>query len=466
MSEKKTEGQARYEELAYEKKNYFLTASEEEKKAMFDYAEGYKSFLDAAKTEREACAVAVEMAKKAGFSEYRFGDKLNAGDKKYFVNRGKSIVAFRVGSKNLEEDGMRIIVSHIDAPRVDIKQNPLYEEAGLCFLKTHYYGGIKKYQWTTIPLALHGVVVLKDGTKVEIKVGEDAGDPVFYIDDLLPHLGAEQMAKGGAKIIEGEQLNIVVGSMPYNDEKVEKKIKLTVLNILNEKYGMCEEDFLSAELSAVPAYPARDVGFDRALIGAYGHDDRVCAYPALTAVLDNGSEHTVLAMLVDKEEIGSEGNTGMQSRIYSDLMEDICEAMGANYRKVRAVSKCLSSDVTAAFDPNFASVYERMNSAIIACGTCMNKFTGARGKSGSNDANAEFVGEVRAMFENEGVVWQTAELGKVDAGGGGTVAKYVANLNIDTVDLGVPVISMHAPWELISKADLYSNYRAFVAFMK
>ena len=466
MSEKKTEGQARYEELAYEKKNYFLTASEEEKKAMFDYAEGYKSFLDAAKTEREACAIAVEMAKKAGFSEYRFGDKLNAGDKKYFVNRGKSIVAFRVGSKNLEEDGMRIIVSHIDAPRVDIKQNPLYEEAGLCFLKTHYYGGIKKYQWTTIPLALHGVVVLKDGTKVEIKVGEDAGDPVFYIDDLLPHLGAEQMAKGGAKIIEGEQLNIVVGSMPYNDEKVEKKIKLTVLNILNEKYGMCEEDFLSAELSAVPAYPARDVGFDRALIGAYGHDDRVCAYPALTAVLDNGSEHTVLAMLVDKEEIGSEGNTGMQSRIYSDLMEDICEAMGANYRKVRAVSKCLSSDVTAAFDPNFASVYERMNSAIIACGTCMNKFTGARGKSGSNDANAEFVGEVRAMFENEGVVWQTAELGKVDAGGGGTVAKYVANLNIDTVDLGVPVISMHAPWELISKADLYSNYRAFVAFMK
>ena len=466
MSEKKTEGQARYEELAYEKKNYFLTASEEEKKAMFDYAEGYKSFLDAAKTEREACAVAVEMAKKAGFSEYRFGDKLKAGDKKYFVNRGKSIVAFRVGSKNLEEDGMRIIVSHIDAPRVDIKQNPLYEEAGLCFLKTHYYGGIKKYQWTTIPLALHGVVVLKDGTKVEIKVGEDAGDPVFYIDDLLPHLGAEQMAKGGAKIIEGEQLNIVVGSMPYNDEKVEKKIKLTVLNILNEKYGMCEEDFLSAELSAVPAYPARDVGFDRALIGAYGHDDRVCAYPALTAVLDNGSEHTVLAMLVDKEEIGSEGNTGMQSMIYSDLMEDICEAIGANYRKVRAVSKCLSSDVTAAFDPNFASVYERMNSAIIACGTCMNKFTGARGKSGSNDANAEFVGEVRAMFENEGVVWQTAELGKVDAGGGGTVAKYVANLNIDTVDLGVPVISMHAPWELISKADLYSNYRAFVAFMK
>ena len=466
MSEKKSKGQERYDELAYEKKNYFTVASKEERKAIFDYAEGYKTFLDNAKTEREACEVAVKMAKDAGFTEYKFGDKLGAGDKKYFVNRGKSVVVFRVGTKNLEEDGFRLIASHIDAPRVDIKQNPLYEEAGLCFLKTHYYGGIKKYQWTTIPLALHGVVVLKNGKKVEIKVGEDPADPVFYIDDLLPHLGAEQMAKGGAKIIEGEQLNVVVGSMPYDDEKVEKKIKLTVLNILNEKYGMCEEDFISAELSAVPAYPARDIGFDRALIGAYGHDDRVCAYPALTAVLNNESEHTVVAMLVDKEEIGSEGNTGMQSRIYSDLLEDICEAMGASFRKTRYVSKCLSSDVTAAYDPNFASVYERMNSAMLACGTCMYKFTGARGKSGSNDANAEFVGEVRAMFESDGVVWQTAELGKVDAGGGGTVAKYLANLNIDTVDLGVPVISMHAPWELISKADLYSNYRAFIAFMK
>ena len=466
MSEKKSKGQERYDELAYEKKNYFTVASKEERKAIFDYAEGYKTFLDNAKTEREACEVAVKMAKDAGFTEYKFGDKLSAGDKKYFVNRGKSVVVFRVGTKNLEEDGFRLIASHIDAPRVDIKQNPLYEEAGLCFLKTHYYGGIKKYQWTTIPLALHGVVVLKNGEKVEIKVGEDPADPVFYIDDLLPHLGAEQMAKGGAKIIEGEQLNVVVGSMPYDDEKVEKKIKLTVLNILNEKYGMCEEDFISAELCAVPAYPARDIGFDRALIGAYGHDDRVCAYPALTAVLNNESEHTVVAMLVDKEEIGSEGNTGMQSRIYSDLLEDICEAMGASFRKTRYVSKCLSSDVTAAYDPNFASVYERMNSAMLACGTCMNKFTGARGKSGSNDANAEFVGEVRAMFESDGVVWQTAELGKVDAGGGGTVAKYLANLNIDTVDLGVPVISMHAPWELISKADLYSNYRAFIAFMK
>ena len=465
MSEKKSNGQARYDELAYEKKNYFEEASEAERTAMFDYAEGYKAFLDEAKTEREACDAAVRMAKEKGFTEYKFGDKLAAGDKKYFVNRGKSVVVFRVGTEDLEKDGLRIIASHIDAPRVDIKQNPLYEQSGMCFLKTHYYGGIKKYQWTAIPLALHGVVVLKNGQKVEIKVGESEDDPVFYINDLLPHLGAEQMSHNGAKIIEGEQLNVVVGGMPYADKDVKKKIKLTVLNYLNREYGMCEEDFLSAELCAVPAFRARDIGFDRALIGAYGHDDRVCAYPALTAVLNNESRHTVLAMLVDKEEIGSEGNTGMQSKIYEDLMEEICIALGASFRKVRYASKCLSSDVTAAYDPNFDTVYEKMNAAMLSCGTCMSKFTGSRGKSGSNDANAEFVGEVRAMFDRAGVVWQTAELGKVDAGGGGTVAKYLANLNIDTVDLGVPVISMHAPWELISKADLYSNYRAFMAFM-
>ena len=466
MAEKKSRGQLRYDELSYDKKNYFEVASEEERTAMFDYAEGYKAFLDAAKTEREACTEAVRLAKQAGFTEFKFGDKLSAGDKKYFINRGKSIVVFRVGTENIEEDGLRIIVSHIDAPRLDVKQNPLYEDSDMCFLKTHYYGGIKKYQWTAMPLALHGVVVLKDGSKIDIKVGEDADDPVFYIDDLLPHLGAEQMAKVGSKIVEGEQLNIVVGGMPFADKDVSNKIKLTVLEYLNKEYGMCEEDFLSAELCAVPAYHARDIGFDRALIGAYGHDDRVCAYPALTAVLDNESRHTVLAMLVDKEEIGSEGNTGMQSKIYEDLMEEISVALGASFRKVRYASKCLSSDVTAAYDPNFAGVFEKMNSAMVSCGTCMSKFTGARGKNGSNDANAEFVGEVRAMFAAEGVVWQTAELGRVDAGGGGTVAKFLAKLNIDTVDLGVPVISMHSPWELISKADLYSNYRAFIAFMK
>ncbi len=454
-----------FQELSYKKRNYLETASKQERKEMFEYAKGYMQFLDDAKTEREACDVAVRMAQEAGFTEYAFGDPLAAGDKKYFVNRGKSVVVFRVGTKNIEEDGLRVIASHIDAPRIDIKQNPLYEEGGMAFFKTHYYGGIKKYQWTAIPLALHGVVILKDGTKVTLKVGEGADDPVFYINDLLPHLGGDQMAAKANKVIEGEQLNVLVGSCP-DSEDVSDKIKFTVLSILHEKYGMTEEDFLSAELSVVPAYGARDVGFDRCLIGAYGHDDRVCAYPALTAVLANESEHTVLAMLVDKEEIGSEGTTGIQCKVYEDLMEEISLALGANFRKVRAHSKCLSSDVTAAYDPNFAAVYEKMNSAMLSCGTAMCKFTGARGKSGSNDANAEFVGEVRRMFAEEGVVWQTAELGKVDAGGGGTVAKFVANLNIDTVDLGVPVISMHAPWEVISKADLYSNYKAFIAFMK
>ena len=466
MSEKKSKGQELQKELSYKKRNYYETADKAEKKAIFDYAEGYKNFLDAAKTDREACDFAVSLAKERGFTEYCFGDALTAGDKKYFVNRGKSVVVFRVGTKNIEEDGLRIIASHIDAPRIDIKQNPLYEDSGMAFFKTHYYGGIKKYQWTAIPLALHGVIVLKDGTKRTLRVGESPKDPVFYINDLLPHLGGEQMSGNAGKLIQGEQLNVVVGGMPYDDKEVSDKIKLGVLALLNKQYGICEEDLLSAELSAVPAYPARDIGFDRALIGAYGHDDRVCAYPALTAVLDNESEHTVLAMLVDKEEIGSEGTTGIQCKVYEDLMEEIALALGANFRKVRAASKCLSSDVTAAYDPNFASVYEPMNSAMLSCGTAMCKFTGARGKSGSNDANAEFVGEVRRMFAENDVVWQTAELGKVDAGGGGTVAKFMAQLNIDTVDLGVPVISMHAPWELVSKADVYSNYKAFLAFMK
>ncbi len=465
MSEK-SKGQLLQEELSYKKLNYFEKASEEERQEIFAYAEGYKAFLDAAKTEREACEFAVLLAKDAGFTEYHFGDPLAAGDKKYFVNRGKSVVVFRVGSENLEEDGFRLIASHIDAPRIDIKQNPLYEDSGMAFLKTHYYGGIKKYQWTAIPLALHGVVILKDGTKVCVRVGEEKDDPVFYIDDLLPHLGGEQMSGKASAIIDGEQLNVLVGGLPYADREVSEKVKLSVLSVLHEKYGITEEDFLSAELSAVPAFGARDVGFDRALIAAYGHDDRVCAYPALTAVVFNESRHTVLAMLVDKEEIGSEGTTGIQSKVFEDLMEEISLALGANFRKVRAQSKCLSSDVTAAYDPNFAGVYEKMNAAMVSCGTAMCKFTGARGKSGSNDANAEFVGEVRKMFAEEGVVWQTAELGKVDVGGGGTVAKFVANLNIDTVDLGVPVISMHAPYEVVSKADVYSNYRAFLAFMK
>lgn len=462
----KSRSQELYDSLSYEKKNYFEKADAEERAAIFAYAEGYKAFLNEAKTEREACDAAVKLCEERGFTEHRFGMPLKAGDRKYFVNRSKSVTAFRVGTKDPETAGFKIIVSHIDSPRVDLKQVPLYEDSGMAFLKTHYYGGIKKYQWTTIPLSLHGVVVKKDGTKVTVRVGDAPSDPVFYINDLLPHLGGEQMSKSAGKVIEGEQLNLVAGGLPYEGADVPKKIKLSVLNALEEKYGVTEEDFLSAELCAVPAFPARDVGFDRALIGGYGHDDRVCAYPALTAVLDGESEDTVFAMLVDKEEIGSEGTTGVQCKVYEDLLEDVCDALGVSFRKVRSASKCLSSDVTAAYDPNFSGVFEPMNAAFLSCGTCLCKFTGRAGKSSSNDANAEFLGELRAMFDRDGVVWQTAELGKVDGGGGGTVAMYLAKLNIDTVDLGVPVISMHAPYELISKADLYSSYKAFLSFMR
>ena len=464
-NETKTLGEQKQEELFYKKKNYFEEADEKTLKEIYDYAEGYKKFLDAGKTERESCQDAIKIAEANGFSEYKLGDKLCKGDKKYFVNRLKSLVLFKVGTKNIEDDGIRLIASHIDAPRIDLKQVPIYEDSNMCFFKTHYYGGIKKYQWTAIPLALHGRVVLKNGKSVDISVGENAGDPVFCINDLLPHLDRNPN-KQASNLIEAEQLNVLVGGSPFKDEKVKDKVKLNILSILNEKYGMCEEDFLSSELCVIPAFPARDVGFDRSLIGAYGHDDRVCAYPALTAILDTDSEHTTMVLLVDKEEIGSEGTTGMKCKIYYDLMEEIAESLGANFRKVRNASRCLSADVTAGYDPSFAQVYEKMNAAIISCGTCMNKFTGAGGKSSSSDASAEFVGEIRKAFADAGVVWQMAELGKVDIGGGGTVAKYIANLNIDTVDIGVPVLSMHAPFEVVSKADLYSNYKAFLAFLK
>ncbi len=463
MEEEKSLGEQKLEELFYKKKNYFEEADEETVKKMYDYAEGYKAYLDAGKTERESVKYAICLAKEHGFSEYKLGDRVVAGDKKYFVNREKSLVVFKVGTDDVEKEGIRLLASHIDAPRIDLKQVPMYEDSNMCFMKTHYYGGIKKYQWTAIPLALHGTVVLKNGEKVDITIGESPFDPVFVINDLLPHL---DRANKNAGAIEAEQLNVLVGGFPFKDEKVKHKVKLNILNILNEKYGLCEEDFISSELCVIPAFPARDVGLDKSLIGAYGHDDRVCAYPALTAILDSKSEHTVMALLVDKEEIGSEGTTGMKCKIYYDLMEEICESLGANFRKVRNQSRCLSADVTAGFDPTFPNVYEKMNSAIMSCGTCMNKFTGAGGKSSSSDASAEFVGEIRKAFAEDGVFWQMAELGKVDIGGGGTVAKYIANLNIDTVDIGVPVLSMHAPYEVISKADLYSNYQAFLTFLK
>ena len=466
MSEK-TVGQQMLDKLSYKKKNIYEEASSEKIKAIFDYSKGYMKYLDDAKTEREAVEAAIALAKEKGYTEYKIGDKISVGDKKYLNHHDKSLVLFSIGENDIERDGIRILAAHVDSPRLDLKQVPMYEDAGMAFLKTHYYGGVKKYQWTAIPLALHGVMVKADGEAVEVRIGEDDGDPIFYINDLLPHLGQKQSAETLGNAISGETLNILIGGLPYDDKEVSDKIKLTALSLLNEKYGVTEEDFLSAELSLVPAYKARDIGFDRALVAAYGHDDKVCSYPAVTALLDNpDTKRTVMVVLADKEEIGSVGITGMQCEVFMDVIDEISASLGKNSRVVRNNSKCLSADVTACYDPNFPDVYEKRNSAMISCGTTMSKYTGARGKSSTNDASAEFVGYIRKLFADNGVIWQTAELGKVDAGGGGTVAMYIANHNIETVDLGVPVISMHAPYEVVSKADVYSTYEAFVAFVK
>ncbi len=454
------------EKLTMKKANIYDKADDARKAKIFEFGEGYKAYLDGGKTEREATDISIEEAKRLGYTEYKFGDELKPGDKKYYNNRGKSLFVFKIGTKPLNEDGIKILAAHIDSPRLDLKQVPLYEDSGMAFLKTHYYGGIKKYQWTAIPLALHGIIIKADGSEVKVCIGDEAGDPVFYVNDLLPHLGADQASRPLGSAIPGEILNILVGGMPLKDGEGDGSVKLNVLNILNEKYGITEADFISAELSAVPAFNARDIGFDRALIGSYGHDDRVCAYPMLRSIFDTETDSTVLAVLADKEEIGSVGVTGMQSLALLDIITSISNALGYSDIAVRAVSKCLSADVNAAFDPNFPEVYEKRNSAMISCGTTMSKYTGSRGKSGTSDASAEFVGYIRKVFNENGVEWQTSELGKVDIGGGGTVAAYIANLNIDTVDLGVPVISMHAPYEVVSKADVYSTYEAFNAFIK
>ncbi len=453
-------------ELFYVKKNIYQLTDEANVKAAFDYAVGYKNYLDNAKTERESVIKAVDLAEAAGFKPYTLGQALKAGDKLYYNNRGKSLFVFTIGSENIE-NGIRISAAHVDSPRLDFKPCPVYEDCGMAFFKTHYYGGIKKYQWVAIPLAIHGVVTLKDGTNVEINIGEDENDPVFYINDILPHLGQNQAKKTLGEAIEGEQLNLLAATSPYNGEDEGEQVKLNVLALLNEKYGITEADFLSAELSAVPADKARDIGLDRAAIGSYGHDDRVCAYPALTSVIDNAdSTHTLMCVLADKEEIGSEGASGMQCCIFSDLIDEISKALGADSAVVRANSKCLSADVSAAYDPNFKDAFEKRNTPELSCGVVLIKYTGSRGKGGTNDASAEYIGWLRSVMEKANVIWQTGEFGRIDLGGGGTVAKFIANLNIDTVDLGVPVISMHAPYELISKVDLYETYKAFSAFCK
>lgn len=465
MSKEKSEAKLLQEKLCVNKKNGLLRASDEVINDCNAYCEGYKSFLDAAKTEREAVEYTVAAAEKKGFVPFKQGMELKSGDKVYTVNREKAVILAVIGEKPVEE-GVHIAAAHIDSPRLDLKQNPLYEDNDTAFFKTHYYGGIKKYQWTTVPLSLHGVVVKADGSKVKICVGEDENDPVFCVTDLLPHLASDQMKRSSSELIKGEELNILIGSRPYRDDEISDKVKLNIMAILNEKYGITEEDFLSAELEAVPAFKAKDIGFDRSMVGSYGHDDRVCAYTALSAVLEcEKPAKTAVVILTDKEETGSDGNTGLRSAYLKYFIADLAECFGTEGRKVLSKSECLSADVNAAFDPTFPDVCERRNTAYINKGVCVTKYTGARGKSGTSDASAEFMGRVRALLDKNEVIWQTGELGKVDAGGGGTVAAYIANLDVDTIDVGVPVLSMHAPYEIVAKLDVYMAYKAFAAFL-
>ena len=455
-----------------ERKNVWTNYGKKELAELEKLNKNYRHFLDHGKTERECVKAAVKQAKKEGFKDLkeviRSGEKLQAGDRVYDVFMEKAIALFIIGSKDMEK-GMNILGAHIDSPRLDLKQNPLYEDAELAYLDTHYYGGIKKYQWVAIPLALHGVVAKKDGSVVEINIGEEEDDPVFCISDLLIHLSGEQMEKKGAKVVEGEALNLLIGNMPLKDEEKDA-VKKNVLNLLKDKYDIEEEDFLSAELEVVPAGKARECGLDRSMILAYGQDDRVCAYTSLEAILDTKKvKRTACCILVDKEEIGSVGATGMQSRFFENTVAELLNCMGVYsdlaLRRTLANSKMLSSDVSAAYDPEYASVFEKKNAAYFAKGIVFNKYTGSRGKSGSNDANAEYMAELRKILEKHNVAFQTAELGKVDIGGGGTIAYILALYGMQVIDCGVAVMSMHAPWEIVSKADVYEAKKCYMAFL-
>ncbi len=457
------------QDLLFNKKvNAAETLSDDEIKTADDFCEGYKDFLYNCKTEREVAKWAEETAVKAGFKPFNeFGEPLKAGEKVYVMNRGKAIMLCVKGKKPINE-GVRISAAHIDSPRVDLKQCPVYEDSSIAYFKTHYYGGIKKYQWAAIPLSLHGRICKNDGTYVDVRIGEDKGDPKFCITDILPHLAIEQYQRKPNELIKGEEMNILIGSRPFKDDDASEKTKLNILKLLYDKYGIVERDFLSAELELVPAFTVDDIGFDRSMIGGYGHDDRVCAYPAFEAILnlDVVPEYTAITVLTDKEEIGSMGNTGLNSSYMKYFIEDLARLEGFEGRDVLRHSKCLSADVNAAFDPTWAFAFEKNNASMLNGGVCVTKFTGARGKSETSDASAEFVGWVKALLENNGVVWQSGELGKVDGGGGGTVAMYVANLDVDTIDVGVPVLSMHAPYEVVSKLDVYMAYKAFKVFFE
>lgn len=446
----------------------WLELDNEEKGKLFSFNDSYLEFLNSVKTEREANKYIIKELTNNGFVNINNLDKLNVGDKVFYDNRGKSVFAAVIGKNSLEE-GINLIGAHIDSPRLDLKPNPLYQDSKLALLKTHYYGGIKKYQWTTIPLALHGVIIKKNLEKLEVNIGEDDTDPIFTITDLLPHLAVKQEDKKLRDAIEGEGLNVLVGSIPKNDS--EEAIKENILNILNEKYGLIEADFVSAELEVVPAFKARSLGFDRSMVASYGQDDRVCAYTSLKAIIDaKSSSYTQVAIFADKEEIGSVGNTGMYSDTFDMFMNELLSKSGeydfTSLNKLYCNSRMLSADVGAGVDPNYQDVSEKNNASYIGYGVELNKYTGSRGKSGASDANAEFVGFIRSIFEDNNVKYQVSELGKVDIGGGGTIAYILANKGIDVIDCGVPVISMHSPYEVTSKYDVYSAYCGYKAFLE
>ncbi len=459
MAEAKEKNEKK-EKLFYKQKNVYDIISDEEKKACEAYAEGYKRFLDACKTERLGVKYMISLAEKAGFRPYAFGSPVKAGDRLYFSNRGKALTLAVIGSKPFAE-GLNIAAAHVDSPRLDLKQIPLYEEGEIAFFKTHYYGGIKKYQWVAIPLELYGTVALKSGEIIDVAVGNGPGEPQFCITDLLPHLSGEQMKKTLADGITGEGLNILAGSIPDKESEGTDRVKITLLEILNQKYGIVEEDFISAEFEAVPAFRAADIGLDRSMIGAYGQDDRSCVYAELAAILElEKCEKTAVCLIADKEEVGSDGVSGMKARSFERFVRSLCDTQGTRIEDCFANSFCISADVCNAFDPNYPEVSEKRNSAKLNYGVCLLKFTGSRGKSGSSDASAETVGKLRALFDKNGVTWQMGELGKVDQGGGGTIALLMANRDIETIDAGVPVLSMHSPFEVVSKADCYMTYKA------
>ena len=464
----KTEIESLKEKLFNKKENGWNTAKNKEN--IFDYAKGYIDFMNHSKTEREIIKSSKKIAESNGFKNIDEIDTLKAGDKVYYINRNKSMYLAVIGKNNIEE-GVNIIGAHADSPRLDLKPNPLYEDNELAYFKTHYYGGIKKYQWTTIPLSIHGVIVKKSGEKIEINIGESEEDPIFTITDLLPHLAQDQMEKKLKNGIDGEDLNLLIGSIPYSAD-VPEAVKLNVLDILNKKYGITEEDFLSSELELVPAMKCRSMGFDESMVAGYGQDDKICVYAELTALVDMKEipNRTAVCIIADKEEIGSMGNTGMESQVFEMFVSEILNKLGVNkpnlLEKVFCNSKMLSADVDAGFDPIYANVSDRINAGYLGRGISLNKYTGARGKSGASDANAEFVAEIRNIFEANDVRYQIAELGKVDIGGGGTIAYILANKGIDVIDCGVPVLSMHAPYEVTSKFDLYEAYRGYGAFWR